>query len=317
MSLTCLEDIVGFDGGCPSQTFLQNLGDLPGLSIKTINLGADSSYANAYELIGAKVKLAIKQIEKDFLNSLTNKMELDLVQVNGYAGYISTEPTQDLARAVYKGILVDFLDSKYNQVFIESLTLYTTYTGNIDVKLWNAITGELLDTVTIAVTSGQIAKLPVNWVLQPTNHNVCYFIGYDATLVDSFVTEGWDVGMYAYSMPLNAPVVRNNTLNGNGSGGLGINYSLQCGFNNYICSIRNMLELPLLYLVGKMIVDEIRFSGRLTSIVVARKDDLTEMGKLFQETYTDLMKQLVMGARIPQDRCFRCKEKVAIITRIP
>jgi hypothetical protein len=316
--LECLQNLVGYNNRCPSDEFMESINQLEGMQLSMIDKITSDEYKSAVDLINTKIALSIKQIETDVIIALREKMEIDTTVYNGRAGWIQTPLVLDPALPIYKGIYVNEYNMENQSIFIDSLSLITDYTGNVEVKLFNCLTGQQIDSAIVPCVAGVQASKQVNWVLTPTNHNIYYFIGYDATLVDAYQTQGYDRGMYSQTIALDVPIIYDNFRNSSlGSGGLGLIYSISCSLHPFICSNKPFLKMPLLYLCALNIVKEALVTRRLSSVGLTHKEQLKIMEVEFEGKYKQYMNAFVQGCKIPVDRCFKCNTRTHYKQVIP
>jgi hypothetical protein len=106
-------------------------------------------------------------------------------------------------------------------------------------------------------------------------------------------------------------------------------YSLNCSLDNFVCSIKNRLQFPLLYLVAAHIMREIVYSKNQNSTVLIYNGESRELLEYYQKEYEMAMfgafndegrkikRGLLDQIALPNDVCFKCKPAVKRRVAIP
>ena len=110
---------------------------------------------------------------------------------------------------------------------------------------------------------------------------------------------------------------------------MSITYSLNCTVEPFLCSIRNLLQFPLLYLVAYWILKDAKHNSRINSyITISRQDHATLAAEYLQEYKMQMfgsfnengvkIKQGSMDSiKLPADICFNKKSRLKYKTIVP
>ena len=99
--------------------------------------------------------------------------------------------------------------------------------------------------------------------------------------------------------------------------GLSLTYSLNCTFDPFLCSIKNLLAIPLAYKAGELILNNMLYSKRTNSIVNVFNSDHKELAQLYADKYQFEMEDILKRVKLPNDLCFECNQKGRFVTNLP
>lgn len=326
----CLTDYIGLLG-CSTVTPKSGIyvNSLPGISLKAVDNTADEEQVS-YAGVWADVQLrATRKIFTDIRAELNKRYQIkNIVDAVDLGKRLNTSVTTANA-AQYRGVLIDLdnfeadheVISNFQQINIQTIKIYLSGAVNPTVKIFDALTGEVLKTT--AVTSGAAGWNTVDIYEKFTARRI--FVCYDATSVTStymHIEEGdcTSCGGYVkggYSS-IASTVVKSDVTTGNDSFGLSVQYDVQCTFDSFVCTHKEVFTNPLWYLLGSELMMELQYSNRInyyTTINAQRAKELK--AELFQ-IYVDELKQAIDGISFNlSDCCLECNEQVIIKETLP
>lgn len=74
--------------------------------------------------------------------------------------------------------------------------------------------------------------------------------------------------------------------------------------------MRNQMGFALLHMWGMKILDEVRMSTRLNSLVILKKDEREDLYSYFESNYKEAMSNLLRNLKLPNDVCFKCNNQI-------
>lgn len=335
MALTCLDNVISVKGNCSDVTpssgiYINNF--LAGISIAEVDASLNKDYASAYDMIDKQIDNAKILIANDIRARLAPRFKGMSVIENGVSGFFKDDQKVVSSQATYlvgKQIEVD--EYPYLEFFLSKVGLQVATTGNKSVFVYDLIQDKLLDTITVSCTSGKVSYADV-YKSYPTNgQRLNLFICWLAD-VNYYRTELSNTSAcnscknYSYSNKYTTISTRkilasSNKLDQNLESldydGLSITYSLNCTFDPFLCSIKNLLAVPLAYKTGELLLQNMAFSKRNNSLVNVYHQDHKELQAFYADKYQFEMEQITKNIRIPDDICFECKRKGFFTTNLP
>jgi hypothetical protein len=336
----CLENIVSIRGSCSPETSGSGfyLDDFD-ISLEEIGKYVGSEFANAEALVQAKKRVAAHQVAAKigayFKGQFLHKSILSGERI----GFEQTDQELIAADATkWGGTSVEFknLDS-FLQVNISEISLYSNYTGNVSLRVYDIVQGKLLDTITLATVAGEISRTYVNKTYSSDRRNLILALVYLRNGIGSYKTlltgshcgqctdtngnktlNNFAIGR-AVSLDDGDSFIYDNFDSADDTAGLSFVYSISCNHYNWLCSIQKVLGLPMLYKTaaelmhyGLQQVNRFNTNAGLNPDVLKMKADRYEA--LFEESMTDLLPSMIL----PSDtRCFLCNDYGRFYTILP
>lgn len=338
MALSCFENLVGVRG-CGSTTSLRYVNELTGINVPDFDKAISVEKQSASAALSDLITLAKEEVVQDINVALSGKYQLKTFIQNGTVGYYKDnkviKPSQ-AGKLVGYEIRIDQIP--YLSLYLSSIRLFVNTTADVPVYVYDLIQGKLLDTITVSAIAGEIVDVTVDKEYFTHKQRLRLFIGYAAEF-DCYDTDYSNVNSggdncntcsgLGYSQSYiyfrgakidgiavkTAENVSSNTTSG--TGGLSLNYSLQCSFGEYLCNIRNLIAFPVLYKAGQLILRELKHSRRLTGVVTIYGASHDELMKEYEKNYLEKMGNLLLNANIPESACFGCKPSVKTAVVMP
>jgi len=321
---SCLYDIVTLRGVCDTASAdALYINDLPGVELRDFSALTTAEDATVADLWNKVQRRAIGS----FVDRITNKIRAEhKMQLGRVSSRISTgewhQPFESLSgESKYKGVLV-FLNSDFMQIRLHEARLYVGNAPvNSSIKVWDAETGEELDSIAFTVDSNGFATISVNKAYSAK----CVFIAYDASEVTSRKVSFNGLsyyesncsnqgGMYNYSrraeINKTQEPIEYNLTSGDGDG-LILSYSIECSLDAWICENKTALARPLLYLLGEEFFTEVAASDSIDRTTLMPSGQLAELINYCKINYEKSFNSFIKGAAgsLKDAYCFECKAK--------
>jgi hypothetical protein len=338
MTISCFTNLVGLRPGYgTTPTSNLYLSQLTGITIKAADAATNEEQQSGFALLQEKIDFAGEHVKADIRAFLQDKMKLDnLIESDTVGQYKDDMATVASEAGQYKGVQLRFEDYGHAELHINSISLYVQTSGDIDVKIFDLVTGTLLDTISVTAVANEIVEVLVNKVYKAKHRRLNLFIGYNATVASYATTTYYgsvcsscggnasfyrcrDLHMYlrAVKVPTAGAVQNTNLTAITNTAGLSVTYSLVCSAEGLMCNLANALAFAIQHKAGSLIMEELVFSKRLNSIVTLHGKDHRELADMYDARYESAMDKLLKNITLPKDICYRCDSRVNVRTRIP
>jgi hypothetical protein len=212
--------------------------------------------------------------------------------------------------------------------------LQVNVTQDVDVLVYNLVTGELLDTLTIPCVANKISTVFVNKTYQSDKRKLDIILVYDTEGISSNTTylngdgclhcNGYKysnayISSAAVTIDEGSSKIRSSLVGVNHTYGMSINYSVQCAIENWACEISNLLALPILYKFGEEIMNySLYYSDRQNSKTIIDLERNKERLAMYKEEYNKSLMATVKKINLPiGDACFKCDGQVRSAIILP
>lgn len=334
--MSCLDNVIGIRAKCTADTPDANLffEDLTGMNLRKADSATDSRFDSGLDLVQQKINMAIKYVETRVRSFYDPKIRTYSVVDNDVLG-IFRDDLREIPQAPFlKGIQLDLCETPHFKLFISRLTLFVNTTGDVDVKVYDLVTGKVLDTITVPAVAGEKVTVNIYKEYESQGNLLNLLVAYDATAIESFDTHlrssnrncrncrnnfRYHNKLYASGAKIatGAEIIHKNVKNSGDTSGLSLTYSLQCSSGDQICSMKNLLAWPLLHKAGQLVLEEMENTTQLNSTVVIYADEIKELREKFEDEFEKSFTEVLENARLPENECFKCKPRIRHATRIP
>lgn len=323
----CISEILGIRSACTNQVststlFIEDIGITPDDCDSYI----DSTYKNGAELIKDKIQFAAKiisgTIRNEFSSKIITKSFIDSKQVGQYQ-----DSLQLMTGNVGLGGVSTTLKNttSYLDMFVHSVSLQLNYQGNVDVFVYDLISGELLDTIKVNCQTNRISTTVVNKSYSSYKRKLDLIFVYDTTGKQSnytlihqgcghcngYVYNDGYVNAQPVYLDSNATKVRSSLKGNSHSFGISINYSVHCSIDKWLCEVSNFMGLPLLYKTGELIMDYALSSKRFNSETNVDAERNEKRRLAWIAAYNESLAATIQKIQIPKkDPCFICNTPV-------
>jgi len=329
MNTTCLEQLVGLNE-CTTE-FGYALNQL-GLSPKQLDELLDDSYPNVEDMVDAMKNIAAKRLIADVTSGIPGSIKVNSMIENGSAG-IFDDDKKTKTGGDFRGIRMQVRNSsEFVNLVINSVSLFLNHSGAITVRIIDLTSGQNVGTVELTAVAGEIVKVPCEISLPSSRQNIRLAVVYDATGITSYNTTIFNNGCSncgggsqftsAYfsitGITATSPFLYQNTQVAQHTGGLSIEYSLQCATELWLCSARSLLGLPMLYATAVSIYEYAIFNtSQFSDQKTINFERNQQRYAIAQTEYQDKLQKVINSIQYPQGRCFVCDGRVSIISRLP
>ena len=336
--MACFSQIIGIKNGCvgyvpSSGLYLDDinitLGDIEKITTRDV--------AGAISLVNDKIAFAGNIIKNSVQTHFQNRFISTSIIENLSIGEIQeNKPVISPVANTYKGLEIEygFTDSFLN-VEVSTISLFSDYTGDVNVFIYDEILGTLLDTIVVSAVAGENVTKVVNKTFAIGRRKIKLAFLVDATFDAYKVLAGsgpcsscstdtkkvyWG-GISARSIKVDssADIIPQNILGSSESHGLTVSLNVNCDHESWLCSMGNLFALPLLYQTGILLLDySIDYTTRLNSKTIIDPDRLREQRNKLIELYNESMNGVVGRMMLPNDsRCFACNDRLKSVVILP
>lgn len=291
-----------------------------GVSLADIESFITAQYSTAAEYFEARSEHAVREMTNTIYNYFQgNYNASSLVDSHRLGVYNGTQSLKTGAN--YRGIQMVFNQSDtFFNVSIGEISLLVNYNGTVTIEVWDLLQNKQLDTIDIITTAGQISTVYLQKQYASAKQPLNLFIGYDATMIDSYTTpikSGLCCGkvscsnsyVSAYGVEVDGPFYDSNTTAINHTSGLSVVYDVACDHMSWLCSHAANLALPLAYKTAEILVADAAYntSGeRATNHHTINIDQLKERHSFYVSKYKEIMSNWLGNMQLPNNRCFQC-----------
>lgn len=323
----CLENLVGIDRRCSSVVPLSGLylngeNGLPSLTQHIAASAMNGETAGPVQFFNQMIGLAEEEIKQKFRVRLLPYMRLNSILEDATAGKY---PVRRRTETVTKqgGWKVDVCSDEYLSFNLHSIVLFWDTTATIDVKVYDMLTGVLLDTYSVDV----VADIPTEKIVSKAYGGDHIFLG--------IVTEGegnpyrieancsncggddW-VDFTPSEMDLAADATDANLRPIGHSYGMLLNYSLSCDPNPFVCNFSALLAEPLRQSAAAHTYRIVQANmERHNTIVTVKVKEAQYWMDYHQAQFDSLMADILKNVAIPECVCFRCNRMIRKRVAVP
>lgn len=323
----CLSEIIGIRSACTNEVstrslFIEDIGITPNDCDSYI----DETYKNGSELIKDKIQFAAKiiagTIRNEFSSKIITKSFIDSKQLGQYQDSLQLK-SGDVGLGGVSTTLKN--TTSYFDMFVHSISLQLNYAGNVDVFVYDLITGELLDTIVVDCQTNKISTKVVNKSYSSYKRKLDLIFVYDTTSKQSnytlihqgcghcngYVYNDGYVNAQPVYLDSSSAKIRSSLKGNSHSFGMSINYSVHCSIDKWLCEVSNFMGLPLLYKTGELIMDYALSSKRFNSDTNVDAERNEKRRLAWIEAYNESLAATIRKIQIPKkDPCFICNTPV-------
>lgn len=322
----CFDNIVSLREYCTEQspTSLIYLNDI-GLSKSLIEDIITGDYATVQSLVNATISSTIRDVVSTINSNFSNRIKTHSAIETGVVG-VPDGSNEIIAGGGNRGIYCSLYNSSsYLNFQLASLSLHLNYTGSVDVLVYDLNTNTLLDTIAVDAVQGERVTVFPHKVYSSSYQNLNLWIGYDSDGIDSFKTVTrstvccGNYGRKTEYLSSMGEAVTGDFLVANltpltTTSGIGINYSIWCDQESWLCSYARLIAAP----VAHKVASELFRRGMMVSPLTRTNNSTTTNADLMKantewhwSNYKDGMELLLKSIHLPNDNaCFYCHSPV-------
>lgn len=329
--MECLDGLIGIRGICTPDTpdSIYYINDLPGISIKEVDAALNSESASAVELITQKLEEAGNLISTRIQTLFQPRFKGTSIISNSVIGYTQDNlQTVGTATGYLIGKQIEILEGDYLELFISRVGLHMASTGTTNVLVYDLIQNKLLDTIPVVTVADEVSYVDVYKSYKRQGQKLNLFIGYAyASSYKTILSRNncssctGQVYQNPYIRFSNKQILSSDTkiqdnLVGGSEDGLILQYSINCSFEPFICSIRHLLAAAIRWKAGELLVMEMIYSKRNNSYINIYGEDHTELLAAYSASYEAEMKNITQNMKLPNNICYQCNKRVKLEVRI-
>lgn len=299
-----------------------------GISLHELNMIAGTDYADGIQFGNEKINHAIALIENDLYAQFASKYKAKTIISNGRAGHVLDDMVVTSGTAQLRGVHLKFTQkSDFIRLYLKDIEFFGDFTGEIDFYVYDVKQNKLLDTFTMDAVADEVTSVDVNTYYKSGQKDLSIAILYDATGVNSYKTTiglkgcakceinrftNCDAFISAKGVYKSGTSVLENGLNGLGhTGGVSLNYSVECDHNAWICLFKQVLALPVIYKASSEIMTYAMYQSERTNFQTMDKEQMKERRDFYELQYREQMDAIIKNIDVPNDsNCFICTSKV-------
>lgn len=331
--MDCLINLIGIKKACSDTEPVTGLyiNDLPGMNLKIADAAANSEKPSGIILINDRIKFASDYIANDIRNFMQDKFVINSILDQATVGHYKDNNNTITASNKLRGIKIQVQQKPYLNINISRIGIYFTDAVTTAILIYDLYKSELLYTIPVTTIANEIVYLDVNKSIPTNGQQRSLFICIDGSASDQYDASvyGNTSGCsscsknsylsYVTSGTIDPALSKNigNFISANSTGGLTVDYSIECDIDNYTCSIGRSLAWALLYKTGHLIMQELQNSDQLNTIVMINKARNQELLEYYEAEYIKSMNSITENIRTPKDICFQCGPKIKKVTQLP
>jgi hypothetical protein len=333
--MTCLEELIGIKKGCADVEPVTGLyiNDLPAMSLKLADAAANKEKVNGFTLIQDRIRFASDYLTNDIRNYLQDKFIINSLLEQTTVGHYDDDNDTTTTSSRLRGLRIVVREYPYLNINISRIGLRFADAITTNILIYDLYKNELLETIPITTVADQIVYLEVNKQIQTNGQRRALFICVDASLSDQYnastYMQGAEYGCkscnknsylsYVSSGYISDGLSKTdgNFTSSSTTGGLTVDYTVECDMSNYICSLGRSLAWPLLYKTGHLIMQELKHSEQLNTVVLINKAQNDELLSYYEAEYIKSLNQLTSNLKVPKDICFQCSPTIKKVIQLP
>lgn len=328
---TCFDKIIALSGTC------EDVAPTSGLYSQVIGVNENfiaeiitREYKSPLEFWNEKKNFAIVEVTNAIhAHFLPTYKSVSLIN-SARCGYFQENKISIPGDAI-KGLLFEVCNSdSFVDLFISELSLFTDFQGSIDVSVFDLFQNKVIDTIQVSSVAGEISSVYVNKLYKSNRKNLSLFFGYSSIGINSYKTLLTNKpcttcsGAYqirnsyetiqAGKFEVGEGRIKSNFKSLSETGGMSVIHSLKCNHSDWLCSVSNLLALPILYKTGSKHFEFALLqspNSRTNNSVTLNKDLLKENYDLCEFKFRESLDNIIRSIKPPSDpKCFECRDNV-------
>jgi len=264
--MACFDNVVGLRTLCTDLTPDYYLEDI-GINKTELEQVITKDFNGVQDFIDKKSAFAVVKVTNEIYNYLKPNFKADSILAGSRIGY-EADTLELVSQSGYVGIEINVYNPQsFVDFVISDISLFVDVTATVPVLLYDLKQGLLLATLSVPVVAGQISTLTQKVVVPASRKPLNLWLGYDATAINSYKVNthngcggcrGFTFSnrfVTATGAASSAPFTSVESLSH--TGGISLNYSVNCNHTDWLCSHRQILSLPILYKTGIEIVNHV------------------------------------------------------------
>lgn len=329
----CFDSLIGLRDVCSPGNSCIMMNDL-GISRSGIESIMTKDYKGAEDFFNKQLQHAIKEVTSTIHSNFSDKYIAGSILEGQRLGFEQDNLVSKPANNKYSGIYIELLNSNsYLNFLTGELSLFVEYTGDVQVNVYDVITGNRIDVIVVPCVAGEISTVTINKVFKSKRKSLKLFFAYDTTGINSLKTlikSGLCCGKTTcrnqyvlagayYSN--NSTFTRSDLKSSDHTFGMSMVYSLSCNHTDWLCSHKNIIALPLAYRLAANITNfglNVSPSERVNTKVTINKEELKNNLLHYETKYSQTLNDILRNMNVPGDaKCFQCKSVNRTVLNLP
>ena len=335
--MACLTDLIGIRSECTNTTPTVGLYIDDLVTVSEIEKFIDAPFETVKSLFDNRLAMATNEVRMDVYNAFTNQyVTRSIIDSKRIGQYDDRNAASNAIASTYKGIEVQIDNEKSAiKMVLASVTFYGNYTGTVNVKVFNTLTGEHLDTIAVSAVAGQ--HVTVNVSKEYSGNLEPLYLGfmYDSTGVSAYkgtvgLTGCTSCSASAYvsvnswlqtraiKVATASDVTQSNITGTADTGGLSIVYSVECDHLSWMCNQKSILARPIMYKTAELLMEYSLFQSSRFNDNATNFEKYQQRQLMYKEKYDEMMKNVVSNMVMPTDDvCLSCQKSARMMTSLP
>jgi hypothetical protein len=342
--LNCFDDLITLDG-CDNvvSTLGRTMMDV-GITKHELDQYINKEYQSGTELFNDKKSFSIAIIANQIHSHLQAYYRAKTLIDGLRVGFIQdNKEAQPNTGTSWLGQEINIKNNtSFLELFISEVSLFVNYTGDIDIRIYDLKTGNILKDAsgkdfvfTMTSIAGEVATVYPQIQILSSKKEVDLAFIYNSTGVTPYKVALHSDGcltcnpcnstrytdVYGISIPNGSGIIKRSITHQGYTGGMSIVYSLNCNTDQWLCSISNLLSLPLLYktaseLMNYALNNSDQMNPKTLSLFNAEK--IQKRMDQYEFQYREALDNIINKIVIPKDSvCFTCNKRIIRTTTIP
>ena len=328
----CFDKLIGIKNACNAEVPTSGLYvDDYGVTITLLDQVITEDYDTGYDLFVAKRNAAAELMAAEFQNHIGSWLKADTIIDNTKVGFTQpgTTPVYQsaLGAGKYTGAtLRTYTSGSFVNIYLSDVLIKAETDEEITVHIVDLTTNKVIE----SFHANTNEHLYINKTYRSNRNDLYIGIVYESTIngLRTIVKEGYCQScndyqeVYCNRVTLTRSVTLNigedetvsNVKGAAYTGGLQVNFSVNCDRRAWLCSISNLLAIPLIFKTSAEIMNFIRHeatNSRGNTTVTINIESIEKRYEFYMAEYEKALNLVLKNMAMPKDaNCFRCEEKV-------
>lgn len=324
--MSCFDNFISIKGRCDNASPTSGLWlDSIGLTYNQLSDIVQDNYNSVEQFFDEKLFLSTEIIVNQIITHISPSLKTTSIIEGQRLGQYNSNMNLIAGQAgQLKGIYLEVCnDRNFVELFISDLTLFVNQTAQVDLFVYDLFQNKLIDTISVNAIANEQVNVIVNKKYYSDRKTLNLFIGYDSTNTSSYQsTLTTSCGSCQMKVCLNSYLsaqggkmaIANSKLLSNFYGasdtaGISFNYNINCNHRAWLCSIINVLSLPILYKLASEIYHYATITHRSNDTTLVNAKKMKQQYDDMEFRYREAIDNVLKTMRLPTDsECFHCKE---------
>ena len=332
----CFDDLISVRGHCSDQTPTSGYYiDDAGVGMAELNRYIGPEFTSGEALFLQKKNFAIAVIENQINTHLSAKYVSRTLIEGKRSGFYQDNQIIQGAPGGLAGIKFRLSNpTSYLRTLIAEVSLQLNYNGDVDLYLYDLIQGSIVQTFQITVLAKQISTIYPQIKIDSSRQLMNMALLYDTTSKPSIKSilnttgcsscsnysvttanlqvQGIQIGAADQKIDSSCVPLEHTA-------GMSVVYSLSCNHRGWLCSISNLLAIPLIYKTCELLMEYALYNTteRVNSLTII-PEKLEERRMLYRDNYDKAIRNVLSNISLPSDaKSFECSQPVRYATMLP